>query len=129
MTAAVRAHISQPVRSSSRQPRSASKEARNTRSKPDAVVETTIETTSKLLIQGLLGCVTIATLGSLIPLAQTDTVKLRELNRELNATQQRVGYLQQQLNYYFDPQQARSITQEVGNRVSRKEAPIIFIQH
>lgn len=128
MTAAVRAHSSIPVRSSSRQSRRVTQEAQTTRSKPDAVVETTIETTSKLIIQGLLGCVTIAALGSLIPLAQTDTAKLKELSQELNATQQRVGHLQQQLNYYFDPQQARSITQEAGNRVGRNEAPIILIQ-
>ncbi len=128
MNAAVISQASPSARPSSRtstRSRKAVAKPKSISAKQAAIVETTIETTSKLVVNIVLGCVAIVSLGTLIPLAQLNSAKLQELTRELSATQDRVGYLQKQFSYYFDPQQSRSVTQDVGYRVGRQEVPII----
>jgi ABC-type protease/lipase transport system fused ATPase/permease subunit len=125
MNAAVSSPASpRPSVRSSRPRKAASKVQSSTQA---AIAEITIETTSKLVISTLLGCVAIVSLGTLIPLAQLNSAKLKELTRELSATQTRVDHQQNLFNRNFDPVESRNVTQDVQYRVNRQEVPIIQI--
>lgn len=86
-----------------------------------------LETTAKLAVNVLLSAAVVSYIAQLLQYQWSQQGKLREIQAEVNSTQERVGRLQTDFNRYFDPQQAQNIMQEQSNRVGIGQRQVILL--
>ena len=91
------------------------------------IVETTLESTAKLLTNILISiCVTSALL-KLLPHYLSIQEKLQVIESEIEGTTERLKNDQEKFSRYFDPSQTKTIMQEQSNQVESDQIPIIWV--
>ena len=92
------------------------------------IVETTLESTAKLLTNILISiCVTSALL-KLLPHYLSIQEKLQVIESEIEGTTERLKNDQEKFSRYFDPSQTKTIMQEQSNQVESDQIPIIWLK-
>ena len=90
------------------------------------VREITLEATTKLMVNLVIGGVAIGTLAQLLPKISEQQIKLREVQSEVKTAQEHTVRVQEDFNRYFDPRQAEAIMREQTNLISPKQRTVVF---
>lgn len=105
--------------------RASQKKSHHRRPRPHRTIA--LEATAKLVVNVLLSAVAVSGIVQLLHYQQFQQERLREMQKEVNSTQERVTRLQVDFSRYFDPQQAKNIMQEQSNRVAVNQRQIILL--
>ena len=87
------------------------------------------EIIAKLLINGLLSVVAIASLAKLFPLHQTQEAKLLEVRNEVKDTQNRVNRLEEKFSRNFDPKQTQSIVKTHSPKLEPTQIRVFWLHN
>jgi hypothetical protein len=85
-----------------------------------------LETSVKLVINIILSTCATSALVQLYPLHHQVQEKLRNVEAEVQMTQERVNKAKTEFNRNFDPSQSRSLMQEYSNRVDPQKRQVIW---
>ena len=85
-----------------------------------------LETSVKLIINMILSTCATSALVQLYPLHHQVQEKLRNVEAEVQMTQERVNKAKTEFNRNFDPSQSRSLMQEYSNRVDPQKRQVIW---
>ena len=102
--------------------------SRRRQRQPDSYRTVAVESTVKLLINGVLSAAAIAALLKLIPYLQSQQTELQEIQAEVERTRVRVGLLRDNFNRNFDPLQTRTAMKEYSPRVDPKQRRVILLE-
>ena len=102
--------------------------SRRRQRQPDSYRTVAVESTVKLLINGVLSVAAIAALLKLLPYHQSQQTELQEIRAEVKRTQVRVGLLRDDFSRNFDPQQTRTAMKEYSPRVDPKQRRVILLE-
>ncbi len=94
------------------------------RSHPHSAIA--LETSVKLVINIILSTCATSALVQLYPLHHQVQEKLRNVEAEVQMTQERVNKAKTEFNRNFDPSQSRSLMQEYSNRVDPEKRQVIW---
>ena len=103
-------------------------QSRRRQQQPDSYRTVAVESTVKLLINGVLSAAAIAALLKLLPYHQSQQTELQEIRAEVKRTQVRVGLLRDDFSRNFDPQQTRTAMKEYSPRVDPKQRRVILLE-
>lgn len=87
-----------------------------------------MELTVKIVVNMLLSVAALVTLVKLLPYQFSQQTKLKEINIEVQETEQRVNQLRKNFRRNFDPQQSKKVMQEQNPRVDPLQRRIIFLE-
>jgi hypothetical protein len=87
-----------------------------------------IELTIKIVVNILLSASALITLVKLLPYQFSQQTKLKEINIEVEETEQRVNQLRENFRRNFDPRQSKKVMQEQNPRVDPQQRRIIFLE-
>lgn len=85
-----------------------------------------LETSVKLVMNIILSTCATSALVQLYPLHHQVQEKLRNVEAEVQMTQERVNKAKTEFNRNFDPSQSRSLMQEYSNRVDPQKRQVIW---
>lgn len=109
-------------------PRPRPPEPQRLRQKAPSYRAVCLEIALKLVVNGALIWIAIATLAELIPYQLAQQSKLREIRSEVENTERRVDIWRDRFSRSFDPLQAESIIQEQTNLSHPNRRPIVWVE-
>lgn len=86
------------------------------------------EVSAKLAVNVVLAIAALTALARLIPYNLAQQEKLEQLQSDVALVERRVDRLQQDLGYYFDPQQTIHGMQQQSNRLFPNQYPVIWAE-
>ncbi len=86
-----------------------------------------LEISLKLVFNSVLSVVAITTLIKLLPYQATQQQKIKEVQVEVQNTENRVNELRDHLNRNFDPLESRRIMQEQSSMIDPDQRRIVFL--
>ncbi len=92
------------------------------------ITELTREAVAKLVVNGTLMVVASAALVKLVPAHFYQQAQLKDIQQELNMTQERVSRVKAEFNQSFDPVQAKSVMVQQSYRVDPNQKAVVFVQ-
>jgi hypothetical protein len=92
------------------------------------ITELTREAVVKIAVNGLLISVAAAALVKLVPSHFYQQAQLKDIEQELDMTQERVSRLKSDFNQSFDPAQAKSVMVQQSYRVDPEQKAVVLVQ-
>jgi cell division protein FtsB len=89
-------------------------------------LEQAIETSVKIIINGLLTFVAFTTLTKLLPYHQSQQKKLAEIHQEVKETEARVSKLKEKFSGTFDSSQSKQVMQKNSHKIDPNQRRIFF---
>ncbi len=97
-------------------------------SKAHPLLGVTVETSVKLMANGLLSAIALVILARILPEQIVQKQRLEELTTQVQRTELRVNKLQADFHHAFDPTQEAIAVQERSNYISPKQQRIIWVK-